>query len=168
MQLFTLKLDKQQTSPPDADWSEVGKRDKIELPEGKKDFATLIDIEFNEENGKENVVYNWKETEIRYKAYSPQTLHISLSAYTTTGADIPRFSIHDIRSTAPIVAVHYLTSTGWQKFNPYTTFPASTYQIRLTIDMPRNRDTHKVHLIVLDNVSGKEIDCDPLVGNDPP
>lgn len=167
MQKFKLEFDKT-TASHDTTWISGEQKDKIELPEGKKDFATLIEISLDQNGGEGDVVYKWKETEIRYKAYSPQTLQISLSAFNTTNDDTPRFKIHDIRSTAPIVAVHYLTPAGWKKFNPYSTFPEGTYQIRITTDMPRNGEIHKVHLIVLDIVSGREIDCDPLVGNDPP
>ncbi len=151
-------------------FSSTGKPVKIVLPEGQKDFATMVSIDYDETDGSPvKVTHDWKETEIWFQAAPKQYLYIALASFDMGNNNSPRFHIHKIKSPAAVSSVHYLDGKIWKKFGIIQDeFPSGTMMIRIELEMERKTGAEKVELIVMDTVNVTPFSVDPLVGNDPP
>ncbi len=127
----------------------------------------MISIDHNPVAPGGTTTYEWKETEIRYRADGPQSLYIALAPFDDDDTGSPRFYIYNIKIDGPSTSVHYIDGTVWKPFKGGF-FPPGTYMIRIKLNMPRNGNDDKVIVYVYDTVAKEPINCDPLVGNDPP
>lgn len=155
---------------PIATFSSAAKSVRIVLPEGQKDFATMVSIDYDETaNGGTPPRHDWKETEIWFQSGPKQCLHIALASLDMGSNNSPRFHIHKIKSPAAVNSVHYLDGKVWKKFGMIQEeFPVGTIMVRIELEMERNTSAEKVELIVMDTIDGTPFSVDPLVGNDPP
>ncbi|GAA4781498.1 hypothetical protein [Lysobacter hankyongensis] len=121
--------------------------------------------------------YRWQHREVWFHTNNQeQTLIIAIRSPQSMSDNRPRFHIHRVDSNEPEWIRHVdhrlHESADWKNLNKITdAVPAHTRFVRLRLNLPAVGEgaKFKLNLYARDrDFSNKEVNCDPLVGNDPP
>lgn len=121
--------------------------------------------------------YRWQHREVWFHTNNPeQILVIAIRSPQSMSDDRPRFHIHRVDSNEPewIRRVEHKLhdSDNWEGLDKITdAVPPHTRFVRLRLILPSvgAGAKFKLNLYARDrDFANKEINCDPLVGNDPP
>jgi hypothetical protein len=138
-------------------------------------ITTVLIVDVNDDVFPGQIEYRFVESKAIFKTNNPQSLYIPLVCYDTSlGTESPRFQLDHVSSEAPILFVEHLqvdstTGARWVKAPPFSIFPSDAHQARITFTMPRDANKrYKLNIGIYDAQEKKPVECDPLVGNDPP
>jgi hypothetical protein len=132
---------------------------------------TVLLVDYDDSKYPGETKYEFVKSEIRFKTKNRQQLFIPLVSYaekTEAGKSSPRFHLYDISSEARVIRVKYLDGGNFEELKPFSVFPSDTNHIRIDFGMLQDGKSYKLNVGIWDTVEQKCVDCDPLVGNDPP
>lgn len=121
--------------------------------------------------------YKWQHREVWFHTGNPtQILDIEIHSPQSMSDDRPRFHIHRVDSNEPqwirYVEHRLRDNQGWTGLDDITaSVPAHTRFVRLHLILPATGPAAKFKLILYArdrDFQNKEINCDPVIGNDPP
>ncbi|GAA4781502.1 hypothetical protein [Lysobacter hankyongensis] len=132
--------------------------------------TTVLIVDVDETKLPEETKYDFLPFEIAFHTLNPQSLYLPLICYDDKiGTTSPRFHIYDLSSEAPILSVEHSSNGKWNPLTRFSVFPADTDRARVRFGMEQIAGKrYKLNIGIWDTVTNKRVDCDPLVGNDPP
>lgn len=160
--IYSLNLSADQN--PSISWM------KTNLPTTKENATTVLIVDIDENQFPNETRYEFSPFTIVFKTLNPQSLYIPLVCYRDrAGTTSPRFHLYDLSSHAPILSVEHSTSGSWQALGPFSVFPENADLARIRFNMqPSKGKLYKLNVGIWDTETNKRVDCDPMVGNDPP
>lgn len=139
-------------------------------PKITNNATTVLIVDVDESKFPEHIEYEFRDFEIVFHTEDAQSLYLPLICYDDrVGTTSPRFHIYDLSSEAPILSVEHSSDGKWNPLPQFSVFPTNSDRARIRFGMEQIRDKrYKLNIGIWDTVANKRVDCDPLVGNDPP
>lgn len=139
-------------------------------PKNIDQATTVLIVDVDEAQYPGNTVHTFSPGTIVFCTQKNPKLYIPLVCYDERmGTRSPRFHLYDLSTEAKVASVENLSATGWDVMPPFSVFSPGAFQTKITFDMPQIfGKLYKLNIGVWDTETNKRVDCDPLVGNDPP